>query len=132
MVANHVRKDKDEMRSIGFQICPMLEMGSSPHEAKLEAERLMSLMPGGQSCNAKAKAAMPKLPSCNAKAKAVEVDKKNIQAAMPKLPSDGSNPAPVNYNGGVIYTSIKASAFRPLTTRGDKYSEKSCVKWKAQ
>ena len=62
----------------------------------------------------------------------VEVDKKSIQAAMPKLPSDGSNPAPVKYNGGVIYTSIKSSTFRPLTTRGDKYSEKSMVKWKAQ
>ena len=68
--------------------------------------------------------------SCNATA--VEADKESIQAAMPKLPSDGSNPAPVKYNGGVIYTSIKSSAFRPLTTRGDKYSEKSCVKWKAQ
>ena len=57
--------------------------------------------------------------------------KKNIQAAMPRLPSDGSNPAPVKYNGGVIYTSMKASAFRPLTRRGDKYSEKSCARWKA-
>ena len=73
---------------------------------------------------------MPKLPSCNAKA--VEADKNNIQAAMPKLPSDGSNPAPVKYNGGVIYTSIKSSTFRPLTRRGDKYSEKSCAKWKAK
>ena len=51
---------------------------------------------------------------------------------MPKLPSDGSNPAPVKYNGGAIYTSIKSSSFRPLTTRGDKYSEKSCAKWKAK
>ena len=56
------------------------------------------LMPGRQSCNAKAKAAMPKLPSCNAKA--VEADKKNIQAAMPKLPSDGSNPAPAKPGKG--------------------------------
>ena len=55
----------------------------------------------------------------------MEVNKKNIQAAMPKLPRDGSDPAPVKYNGGVIYT-------RPLTTRGDKYSEKSCAKWKAK
>ena len=99
-------------------------------DTKLEAERLMSLMPGGQSCNAKAKAAMPKLPSCNAKA--VEADKKNIQAAMPKLPSDGSNAAPAKYNGGVIYTSQKSLSFRTLTTRGDKYSEKPCAKWKAE
>ena len=82
-------------------------------------------MPWRQRCNAKAKAAMPKLPSCNAKAKAVEADKKDIQAAVPKLPSDGSNPAPVKYNGGVIYT-------RPLRTRGDTYSEKSCAKRKAK
>ena len=89
-------------------------------------------MPWRQRCNAKAKAAMPKLPSCNAKATAVEVDKKNIQAAMPKLPTDGSNPSPVKYNGGVIYTSMKASTFRALTTRGDRYSEKACAKWKAK
>ena len=75
--------DKSAVIVLELKKCPMLEMGSSSHEAKLEAERLMSLMPGGQSCNAKAKAAMPKLPSCNAKA--VEADKKNIQAAMPKL-----------------------------------------------
>ena len=67
-----------------------------------------------------------------AKMAVVEVGKKNIQAAMPRLPSDGSNPAPVKYNGGVIYTSIKSSSFRTLTTRGDKYSEKSCAKWKAK
>ena len=59
-----------------------------------------------------------------AKMAVVEVNKKNIQAAMPRLPSDGSNPAPVKYNGGVIYTSRKSSCFRPLATRGDKYSEK--------
>ena len=67
-----------------------------------------------------------------AKMAVVDVGVKNIQAAMPRLPSDGSNPAPVKYNGGVIYTSIKTSCLRPLATRGDKYSEKSCVKWKAQ
>ena len=115
--------DKSAAIVLELKKCPMLEMGSRSHEAELEAameaERLMSLMPGGQSCNAKAKAAMPKLPSC--KAKAVEADKKNIQAAMPRLPSDGSNPAPVKYNGGVIYTSQKASSFRTLTTRGDNF-----------
>ena len=56
----------------------------------------------------------------------------HIQAAMPKLPSDGSNPAPVKYNGGVIYTSTKSLSFRTLTTRGDRYSEKPCAKWKAK
>ena len=50
-----------------------------------------------------------------AKMAVVEVDKKNIQAAMPRLPSDGSNPAPVKYNGGDICTSQKASSFRTLT-----------------
>ena len=63
---------------------------------------------------------------------AVEVEKNDIAVSLPKLPSDGSNPAPVKYNGGVIYTIIKSSIFRPLTTRGDKYSEKSCAKWKSK
>ena len=67
-----------------------------------------------------------------AKMAVVEVGKKNIQAAMPRLPSDGNNPAPVKYNGGVIYTSQKSLSLRTLTTRGDKYSEKPCAKWKAE
>ena len=74
-----------------------------------------------------AKASMPKQRKV-----IVEVDKKHIDAALPKLPSDGSNPAPVKYNGGVIYTSQKASSFRTLTSRGDNYSEKPNAKWKAQ
>ena len=44
---------------------------------------------------------------------------------MPELPADGSNPAPVVYKQGVIYTSRKQKSFRALTKRGDNYSEKS-------
>ena len=74
-----------------------------------------------------AKASMPKQRKV-----IVEVDKKHIEAALPKLPSDGSNPAPVKYTGGVIYTSQKARSFRTLTTRGDNYYEKPNSKWKAK
>ncbi len=57
-----------------------------------------------------------------------EVDKKNILGAMPKLPPDGTNPKPVRYNGGVIYTSNQMKSFRALLVRGDKYSEKA-ARW---
>ena len=43
---------------------------------------------------------------------------------MPELPADGSNPAPVVYKQGVIYTPRKKRSFRALTNRGDNYSEK--------
>ena len=47
----------------------------------------------------------------------------SIMSSMPKLPSDGSNPPPVLYKKGVIYTSIKEKRFRAMTVRGDRYSE---------
>ncbi len=45
--------------------------------------------------------------------------------AMPRLPSDGSNPKPVKYWGGVIYTVRRTRQFRALRKRGDSYSESS-------
>ena len=48
-----------------------------------------------------------------------------IMGAMPSLPKDGSNPQPVWYKKGVIYTSRAAKKFRALSTRGDRYSESS-------
>jgi hypothetical protein len=62
------------------------------------------------------------------KCKDEEVDKKHIKTAMPKLPANGTNAKAVKYRGGVIYTSVKTKAFRVLTTRTDKYSEKG-AKW---
>ena len=54
----------------------------------------------------------------------VEVPKSEIMNKMPsRLPADGSNPAPVLYNKGVIYTSRKTKQFRGLSTRGDRYTE---------
>lgn len=38
---------------------------------------------------------------------------------------DGSDPPPVDYNGGRIYTSNSKKAYRPNRTQGDYYSEKS-------
>ena len=35
-------KDKEEMKDIGWQICPMLEKGSSASEAKKKVERLVN------------------------------------------------------------------------------------------
>ena len=56
----------------------------------------------------------------------VIVPKSRIVASMPhKLPKDGSNPQPVLYNNGVIYTVCKTRKFRALATRGDRYSETS-------
>jgi len=53
-----------------------------------------------------------------------EVSKAGVMKAMPRtLPSDGSNPPPVLYKGGILYTSRKAMKFRALTEKGNKYSE---------
>ena len=68
--------------------------------------------------------------ACNEPAKAVKtedalkpVPKSKILDAMPSLPKDGSNPPPVAYKQGIIYTSVKTKRFRALKTRGDAYSE---------
>jgi hypothetical protein len=71
---------------------------------------------------AKAKLQLKKRPGAAAPE---DVAKGSIAKAMPKLPADGSNPSPVFYNGGVIYTSVAKKKFRGLTTRGDEYTEKS-------
>jgi len=64
------------------------------------------------------------------KAEIIEVPKTEILKRMPKLPADGSNPPPVHYNGGVIYTSRSVKRFRALRARGDKYSEQGAA-WSA-
>ncbi|CAK0829652.1 unnamed protein product [Prorocentrum cordatum] len=40
------------------------------------------------------------------------IPKSKIMGAMPSLPKDGSNPPPVAYKQGVIYTSVKVRRFR--------------------
>ena len=57
-----------------------------------------------------------------------DVPKSKILKQMPKVPSDGSNPPPVFYHGGVIYTSLKTKRFRALPRRGDMNHEKQ-TKW---
>ena len=59
------------------------------------------------------------------KTEPVAVPKSKIIGSMPKMPSDGSNPAPVHYKKGIIYTSRTSRRFRALSTRGDMYSESS-------
>ena len=61
----------------------------------------------------------------DAKAQQELVPKSKIMSAMPKMPADGSNPPPVLYKDGVIYTSQKDRKFRALKNRGDRYSERS-------
>ena len=61
----------------------------------------------------------------NTRGQAEEVPKAKVLQARPKLPTDGSNPAPIYYNGGAIYTSRKIKRFRALGRRGDNYSETS-------
>ena len=57
-----------------------------------------------------------------------DVPKSKILKQMPKVPSDGSNPPPVFYHGGVIYTSRQTKRFRALPRRGDMSHEKN-TKW---
>lgn len=63
----------------------------------------------------------------SAKDDAPEVPKSRILQSMPKLPSDGSNPEPVRYNGGIIYTAQKTKKFRALKVRGNNYTEASAA-----
>ena len=39
-------------------------------------------------------------------AAAQEVSKSQVRELMPALPADGSNPAPVHCNGGVVYSAV--------------------------
>ena len=55
----------------------------------------------------------------------MEVTKADVIKARPKMPADGSNPKPVYYAGGAIYTSRVVKRFRALGVRGDRYTEKS-------
>ena len=57
-----------------------------------------------------------------------DVPSSKVLQARPKLPGDGSNPPPVYFNGGAIYTSCKVNRYRALGCRGDNYSETS-VGW---
>ena len=59
------------------------------------------------------------------KAEPVVIPKGQIMTSMPKLPADGSNPAPVPYGKGIIYTSRRNKAFRALRVRGNNYTESS-------
>ena len=47
--------------------------------------------------------------------------------AMPPDTTDGSNPAPVPFLRGIIYTQQKKHKFRGLRVKGDRYTEASCT-----
>ena len=57
------------------------------------------------------------------KAKQAVVPANMIMKSFPKLPADGTNPKPVLYKNGIVYTSWRTKSFRALTQRGDNYSE---------
>jgi hypothetical protein len=61
----------------------------------------------------------------------VEATAANVAKMLPakSFPTSGTNPPPVLYNGGVIYTSIKEQKFRALGVRGDRYTETG-ASWK--
>ena len=44
---------------------------------------------------------------------------------MPVRKPAAGNPPPVNYRGGVLYTSFASRQFRALKVKGDKWTEKS-------
>ena len=56
---------------------------------------------------------------------AVKLECPKVKPSMPSLPKDGSNPKPVNYWGGIIYTARAAKKFRALKVKGDTYTEAS-------
>ena len=57
----------------------------------------------------------------------VSLSRKEALQALPKLDKKSkTNPPPVHYGGGVIYTDAKGQKFRCLKTAGDRYSEKCC------
>jgi hypothetical protein len=68
---------------------------------------------------------MKAAPAKKVKTEPTGVPKSKILRSMPSMPSDGSNPAPVLYKKGVIYTSRHTKRFRALSMRGDNYSESS-------
>ena len=55
------------------------------------------------------------------------ISKSKIIQSMPKGTDDGSNPKPVEYMQGKIYTVQRQHKFRCLKVKGDRYSEKSAV-----
>lgn len=75
---------------------------------------------------AAAKEASPKKRR-SAKDDVADVPKSRIFQSMPKLSPDGSNPEPVRYNGGIIYTAQSKKKFRALKVRGDAYTEASAA-----
>ena len=48
---------------------------------------------------------------------------------VPSPNADGSDPTPLDYNGGRIYVSGKKQAYRTIRTRGNYFSEKA-FSWK--
>ena len=91
--------------------------------AKAEAD---IAKPAAKAAKAKASAKVkPTSKACHAKVKAgkVTAEGHTSKAVMPKDTSDGSNPLPVHYGGGVIYTVQAQKIFRALKVKGDRYTE---------
>ena len=82
---------------------------------------------------AKGKGGKPKSTEKGQKAMAASVKRKTYpttaevlpKGKMPKDTLDGTNPPPVNYLQGVIYTCQTQKKFRGLRVRGNPYTEKT-------
>ena len=111
-------------------------------EPKAAAPTPKAAGPTGKATAAKSKpsskpsaSAVAAAPSSKSKARApkripIMVSKKEADAMTPPHPlRDGSDPPPVDYNGGRIYTSNAKKAYRAIRTKGDYYSEKA-FSWK--
>lgn len=59
----------------------------------------------------------------------VELSRKEALRMVPCPNTDGSDPAPLDYNGGRIYVSGRKQAYRTIRTRGDYYTERA-FSWK--
>ena len=77
-------------------------------------------------CASASSASLMKRPAA-AKQKAVVTIEKEPKATpnMPTMPGDGSNPRPVHYWGGIIYTARASKKFRALRVKGNTHTESS-------
>lgn len=96
---------------------------------KKKADAVLKRPAGAVKAEVKHEGAVPK-PVKRQTKEPVVVDPAKIMRSMPSLPKDGSNPAPVYYKKGVIYTSRASKRFRAVRERGNMYTE-SAKRWNA-
>ena len=91
--------------------------------AKSKAEKKASSMKPKADLSTKREAM--KRPACAVDHELAVVSASRIGKSMPSDTRDGSNPSPVLYKGGVVYTVQNKHKFRGLRVRNDTYTETS-------